>query len=146
MRKIENGNEASKTICQYADWLLSTVNKLYPEENFWQKPRSDLCQRKYEDFHDMNTDYVDLLNTCQRHTLRSTQYCLKQNSNQSEQTCRFKFPFQLCSSTKLEFEKINTKDKTVKYWVKLVTRRNDPRLNNHQDYSFKDGEVIVIYR
>ena len=132
LRKIENGKEASKTICQYADWLLSTVNPLSPEENFWEKPRPHPCQRKYEDIDDMNTDYVDLLNTCQRHTRCSTQYCLKQKSNQSEQTCRFKFPFQLCSSTKLEFEQINTKEKTVKYRVKLVTRRNDPRLNNHQ--------------
>ena len=129
LRKIQNGNEASKTICQYADWLLSTVNPLSPEENFWQKlfwPHP--CQRKYKDIDDMNTDYVDLLSTCQRNTQCSTQYCLKQ----SEQICRFKFPFQLCSSTKLEFEQINTKDKTVKYKVKLVTRRNDPRLNNHQ--------------
>ena len=57
----------------------------------------------------MNTDYVDFLNTCQRHTQCSTQYWLKQKSNESEQTCRLKLPFQLCSNTRLEFEQINLK-------------------------------------
>ena len=32
----------------------------------------------------------------------------------------------------MEFEKVNTKDKSVQYRAKIITKRNDSRLNNHQ--------------
>jgi len=44
----------------------------------------------------------------------------------------FNFPFELCDKTKLEFEKVNTKDKSVQYRAKIITKRNDSRVNNHQ--------------
>ena len=44
----------------------------------------------------------------------------------------FNYPFDLCDKTRLEFEKIHTKDKSVQYRAKLATKRNDTRLNNHQ--------------
>ena len=37
-----------------------------------------------------------------------------------------------CNKTTLEFEAVNTKDKTLRYRAKVVTKRNDSRLNNHQ--------------
>ena len=133
LNKIQKGKEASKALCQYADWLLSTMNPLPPDENLWHKPQSHPCQKKITQISDNDDeDYIDLLNTCQRHTRCSTQYCLKHKSNDSELKCRFNFPYELCNETKLEFEPVHTKDKSVKYKVKLVTKRNDSRLNNHQ--------------
>ena len=95
--------------CQEIDAIRDMFSEASQPLNFWERPRLHPCQRKYEDIDAMNTDYVDFLNTCQRHTQCSTQYCLKQKSNESEQTCRLKLLFQLCSNTRLEFEQINLK-------------------------------------
>ena len=42
------------------------------------------------------------------------------------------FSFEQKPQTTLEFEEINSKDHNVKYRAKIVTKRNDPRVNNHQ--------------
>ena len=70
-------------------------------------------------------DYVDLLNMVQRHTRCSTKYCLRKKQNESDLGCRFHFPFQPCTSTKLEFVPIHTKDGNAKYKAKIVTNRCD---------------------
>jgi hypothetical protein len=67
-----------------------------------------------------------------RHTRCSTSYCLRKKSNETELKCRFHFPFDHCSQTKLEFEKIHTSGDNEHYRAKIVTKRNDSRLNNHQ--------------
>lgn len=46
--------------------------------------------------------------------------------------CRFKYPFDLCEKTTLVFEPVHTKDKTPQFRAKIITKRNDSRLNNHQ--------------
>ena len=38
---------------------------------------------------------------------------LKQENNELQ--CVFKYPFDLCDKTRLEFEPVNSKDKTLKY-------------------------------
>ena len=96
-------------------------------------------------------DYVDLLNTVQRHTRCNTNYCLRKKENETELKCRFNFPFQLCTSTKLDFEPVHTKDGTTKYKAKIITKRNDSRLNNHQRLQLQgwrancDIQVVVDY-
>ena len=109
---IEAGNQASQTVCQYVDWLLSTMNPNPPNEDTWITPQVHPCQRKYKDIPnwDIDSDYVDLLNTVQRHTRGSTSYCLRKKGTESELKCRFHFPFYLCAQTKLEFEKVNSKN------------------------------------
>ena len=72
------------------------------------------------------------MNTVQRHTRCSTNYCLKRKDNESDLKCRCNYPFDLCDKTKLEFEKIHIKDRSIQYTAKIITKRNDPRLNNHQ--------------
>ena len=134
-QQIELGNKASKTACQYVDWLLSTVNPNPPDEDMWIRPEVHPCQRQYKDIHewDMDSDYVDLLNTVQRHTHCSTTYCLQRKSNEPEVKCRFHFPMDHCSDTKIEFEKINSKNSSEEqYRAKIITKRNDSRLNNNQ--------------
>ena len=60
-------------------------------------------------------------------------YCLRKKSNENELKCRFPFPFSHCTQTKIEFEKVHTKNSEVhQYRAKIVTKRNDSRLNNNQ--------------
>ena len=131
---IEAGNKAADLACQYVDWVLSTVNPNPPDDKMWIRPQVHPCQRCHNDIpeHELESDYIDLLNMVQRHTRCSTNYCLNKKSSESELKCRFHFPFDHCPQTKLEFEKINSKSDNLQYRVKLVTRRNDSRLNNHQ--------------
>ena len=76
--EIAAGNKASETVCQYVDWLLTTVNPNPPEDNIWQRPQIHPCQKKHKDIADcdIESDYCDLLNMVQCHTRCSTGYCL----------------------------------------------------------------------
>ena len=134
MQDIQKGKMATKTICDYVDSVLSTCNPKLPSQNNWSKPSVHPCKRHYLDLsHDEQChDYVTLLNAVQCHTRCSTTYCLRCKQNESDLKCRFNFPYDLCDKTRLQFEKIHTKDKSVQYKAKTITRRNDTRLNNHQ--------------
>ena len=131
---IQEGKRASEQICEYVDSLLSTCNPTPPESEVWTKPTLHPCRKFHEDIldADRDNDYADLLNTVQRHTRCSTKYCLRQKHDENHLQCRFNFPFECCAKTKLEFEQVHTKDKTIQYRAKIITKRNDPRLNNHQ--------------
>ena len=54
-------------------------------------------------------------------------------------------------SKKLEFEPINSKTAISQYKVKVITKRNDPRLNNHQRLQLQgwrancDIQVVIEY-
>lgn len=128
LNDIQKGKEATKTICDYVDSLLSTWNPKLPCENNWAKPVVHPCKQHYLHLshNEQCDDYVNLLNTVQRHTRCSTNYCLKRKENESDLKCRFNYPFNLCDKTTLEFEKIHTKDKSVQYRAKIITKRNDP--------------------
>ncbi|CAB3977795.1 ATP-dependent DNA helicase PIF1 [Paramuricea clavata] len=147
---IEAGQKAADTVCQYVDWLLSTVNPNPPDEDMWIRPEVHPCQRSSDiPEHEKQTDYVDLLNMVQRHTRCSTSYCLRKKSNETELKCRFHFPFDICPKTKLEFEKIHTSGDNEHYRAKIVTKRNDSRLNNHQQLQLQgwrancDIQVVI---
>ena len=131
---IDAGKNAERKVCQYVDWLLTTVNPLPPDTETWIKPKVHPCQKRHQDVHesDLETDYVDLINTVQRHTRCSTSYCLRKKQDESELKCRFHFPFESCPETKLEFEEVHTKKGEKTFRAKVVTKRNDSRLNNHQ--------------
>ena len=87
----------------------------------------------------------------QRHTRCSTDYYLRKKQNEHEYKCIFKFPFELSNATTLEFEPINTKDKTMQYKAKVTTKRNDPRLKNQQRLQLQDWransdiQVVINY-
>ena len=129
---IEAGEKAADTVCQYVDWLLSTINPNPPDEDVWMRSEVHPCQRNHHDIHenDKQSDYVDLLNMVQHHTHCSTSYCLRKKSNETELKCRFHFPFDLCCKTRLEFERIHTSGDNEHHPAKIVTKRNDARLNN----------------
>ena len=47
--------------------------------------------------------------------------------------CRFNYPLNLCPQTKLVFEPVHRSDgKLPQFKAKIVTKRSDTRLNNHQ--------------
>ena len=64
---IQAGKDASVKVCQYVDWLLSTVNPNPPHENMWMRPAFHPCQKRHEDILDfeLDNDYADLLNMVQ---------------------------------------------------------------------------------
>lgn len=108
---IREGKNGADRICKYVDWLLSTCNPDPPHGNVWIKPSVHPCQVRYEDIdYTMNdNDYVDLLNSVQRHTRCSTSYCLRKRVNETELKCRFNFPVENREKTTLLFEPILTK-------------------------------------
>ena len=86
----------------------------------------------------------------QRHTC-SSNYCLRKKGNDSDLKCRFNFLFEFCIKTKLEFEPIHSKSKDTVYKAKIVTKRNDSRLYNHQHLQLQgwrancDIQAVIDY-
>ena len=144
--------EAEKIICSYVNSLLSTWNANNPENMQWPKPNFHPCKKRFAEISEENLDedYQDLLNAVQRHTTCNSLYCLKQKDN-GKLCCRFDFPIEESKFTHLVFEKVHTKDKSVKYRAKVVTARNDARLNRHQRLQLQgwrancDINVIIDY-
>jgi len=150
-QQILDGKKSSDVLCKYVDWLLSTYNPDPPENGTWIKPSAHPCQRHHKNIKDFQNDYVDLLNTVQRHTHCSSNYCLKKKQSESDLKCRFNFPFELSTTTKLEFELIHSKSGNDSYKVKVITKRNDTRLNNHQHLQLQgwrancDIQAVIDY-
>lgn len=164
---IEAGKNATDKVCQYIDWLLSTVNPNPPHENMWMRPALHPCQKRHEDVLDfeldndyakrhedvldfeLNNDYADLLNMAQQHTNCSTNYCLRNKGNQSQLKCKFNYPFENSANTRLEFEEVHSEGDKVRYRAKFVSKRNDPRVNNNQQLQLQgwsancDIQVVI---
>ena len=149
--EIHEGKEAAAIVCRYVDFLLSTWNPSSPDDG-WSKPQIHPCQKSYLSLktNEMADDYVHLLNSVERHTTCSTNYCLRQN-DKSELHCRFNFPYDDCPDTRLDFEPINTKTGETKYKAVIVTKRNDSRLNRHQPLQLQgwrancDIQIVIDY-
>ena len=145
------GKKAADTVCKYDYWLLSTVNPNPPDDGIWIRPEQHPCQKRYQDIPecDKHDDYCNLLNVVQRHTHRSTS--LRKKTTDSEPKCRFKFPMDIYTKTRLEFEQIHTKGSEPQYRAKLLTKRYDSRLNNHQQLQLQgwrancDIQVVIDY-
>ena len=148
---IEEGKKAADKVCQYVDWLLSTINPNPPDNEMWIRPPVHPCQKRHENILDfeLDSDYSDLLNMVQRHTNCSTNYCLRNNGNSSQLKCRFHYPFQHSAKTTLQFEAVHSKGDKVHYKATVVTKRNDSRLNNHQQLQLQgwrancDIQVVI---
>ena len=147
---IQDGVHSARIICSYADWLFSTFNPDPPEDGNWVKPKLHPCQHSMIDT-DPDQDLVNLINTVQRHTRCSSTYCLRKGKGEDMQ-CRFDFPKPLCSETHLEFQKIRLKHADTEYKVKVVTKRNDTRINNYQQLQLQgwrancDIQLILSFR
>lgn len=96
LHKVNEGQRAELLFCQYVNFLLTIGNPCTPDQGL-SKPGSHPCQTIYlmvKKKTQMEHDYVNLLNSIQRHTLTtcSTKYRLREN-DKSELHCRFNFPF-----------------------------------------------------
>jgi len=88
--KIQAVIQAEKSICQYHDFLISCSNPI--DSNDWEKPSRHPCKVSFFDNERfVNEDYIDLVNTVQRHTKCNSSYCLKTDKN-GDKKCRFDFP------------------------------------------------------
>ena len=112
---------------------MSTYNPCPPDSEIWIKPKIHPCKQRHECVADIDDDYTNLLNTVQRHTRCNTRYCLRYKQGVKDMQCRFNYPFDLCPQTKLVFEPVHRSDgKLPRFKARIVTKRNDTRLNNHQ--------------
>ena len=136
---IVAGEKAAKIVCQYVDWF-STFNPNLPDDGNWQKPNIHPAQTHACDIPggSIDDDYCDLLNMVQCHTRCSTNYCLRKKNKESELKCRFDFPKDACCRTRLEFQQIHTSGDEQCYKAKVVTKRNDSRLNNNQQLQLQN--------
>ena len=113
--------------------MVSSYNPCPPESEIWTKPKTHPCSKQFSQIskQDLDSDYVNLLNTVQRHTQCSTKYCLRYKQDNKGPQCRFNYPYDICDNTKLVFKPIHSRDNTSQFKAKIVTKRNDARLNNH---------------
>jgi DNA replication protein DnaC len=115
LREDEN---SLKEITKYIDSLVTTIN---PGPNT-PVPNNHLCQKRLEELHDDEQDYIELVNKLQRHTRCSPAYCLRTKRGQ-QQSCRFGFPKEESNHTFLRDDSHGHPE--------LITARNDPYINPH---------------
>ncbi|KAK3926567.1 ATP-dependent DNA helicase [Frankliniella fusca] len=117
---IVNASQEEMTkVVQYFDKLISTI---HPNINEAPVPTHP-CRKKLSEVVNFEEDLAQLLNRVQRHTVCTPGYCLKK---ENPPTCRFNFPAPMQESSDL--------DLTDKNNIKLVTARNDSRLNKYNAY------------
>lgn len=143
--RVFEGLAAEKEICQYHDSLLTTMNPVNPEE--WSRPNVHPCKVKFsEAMEEKDSDYVDLVNSIQRHSKCNSAYCLRYDKA-GNQFCRFKFPFDDCKETYIEYQKLDNSE----FRPVVISARNDPRINRHQKEMIQtwrancDFQLIIDY-
>ena len=121
---IENDIIAEDKVTKFTDTLLTAFNNSL---NFVQAvvPEPHPCSLRTSliQNEDIDDDYNDLINCCQRHVCRVNGNCKSKNAKKA---CRYDYPFDVSEKTRIEFEEsINS----VK--AKLILKRNDPYMNLH---------------
>ena len=153
---IQKGKIAAQTVERYHDWLITTENALNQEimdqegNMNWDKPQDHQCTKTFTDMKTEDakkTDYINLQCSCERHTYCKPGYCLRRRqitekrlpngqiqklpAGTFEEYCRFDFPFDCRTDTKLLFEPHELKDGSVRYIAKIHSKRNDRFMNTH---------------
>jgi hypothetical protein len=127
---IEAGETAEKTICKFADFVISTWN---PHHGKFTEPEMHPSTYSKRDIapSEEKQKHLDIVNVVNRH-YQCGPWCLRKTKNSQTKVCRYHFPFELCTETHLEFSARSTNSAgEVFYRVKIVTKRNDPLLNNY---------------
>jgi hypothetical protein len=118
-------DEYKANVIQYFDKLVSTWNP----DKYLQPLNFHPCQVRLESVGEEDSlrleDYTRLLNKVQRHTVCSEAYCLRRKKAGSNLECRFKFPIEERTETELVMDNGS---------FRLVTKRNDDRLNSHNPF------------
>lgn len=123
----ENIEEATQeeldAIIEYFNDLISAVN---PDKNSAQ-PDEHPCRIRYNHVTDFQEDLAQLLNTVQRHTECSRDYCIRYNKKTKAHQCRFKFPND-------KFLTRATIEKNEDEEMEFHPARNDERLNKYNQF------------
>lgn len=61
---VETGEQAQARLCQYADWLVTTINNSLPSSVDWVYPSLHTCSQSYLDISEDDNDhhYINLVN------------------------------------------------------------------------------------
>ena len=146
---IRDGKLAKDKVITYIDTLITTCNPLDQEQQSQHHVATGLqhsCAQRIHNYNDdqLETDYMELVNSVQRHKTCST-YCRRYKKGKAY--CRFKFPFDLQPSTTIDF----TENRNGNFKVDLKTQRNDPIMNKHnrcQLQNFRsnvDMQIVLDY-
>ena len=131
---IAEGNQAAEIVIKYCDWLTCTFNKDLPSDNWCMPtPQNHPCAKNPLNTQSHEQDYCELVNVVERHTKCSAAYCLRKKIGQNETKCRFEYPCQLQLETELHFEELPNH----RIHAKVVTKRNDPLINSHNESLLK---------
>ncbi|KAE8738768.1 hypothetical protein FOCC_FOCC015740 [Frankliniella occidentalis] len=125
----EATQEELDVIVDYFNDLISAINPDSHSEREDDHP----CRKVYGNVTDFQKDLAELLNTVQRHTKCSTEYCIKYNNRTKESKCRFGFPI-------LD---LNDQAKCVANEsgeIEFCPARNDDRLNKYNQF------IIQLWR
>ena len=108
---------------RYFDPFL-VVHQDWPHEQ-WRIPQPHLSAVNLSAIEDADAEYYRLVNTVERHTRSRSAHCLRRKNLGVPAECRFGFPKGL--ETHFNYELLPHR----KIGAKLVTERNDHRLNSH---------------
>ena len=123
LKDISIGGElAEQNVITYADTLLTAMNSRPRfESGSVAVPDPHPCTKNTLEYLDnpdsLDTDYLELLNCCQRHICRPDGYCKSKNGK----GCRLNYPIQLQRGTTINFEEVGSSVR-----AKIALKRNDP--------------------
>ncbi|KAK3914465.1 Vacuolar membrane-associated protein iml1 [Frankliniella fusca] len=121
--------EELEVIVDYFKNLISAINPDSHTEINDDHP----CRKVYGNVIDFQKDLAELLNTVQRHTRCSTEYCLRYNKRTKESKCRFGFPIlELNEEAKCQANECGE--------IEFCPARNDDRLNKYNQF------IIQLWR
>ena len=115
-RNVCEGKLSEDQICNYADRIMTADIPSPPFNGEWVNPDIQPCKKKVQDLKDceLEHDDCDLVNKTQRYTIGNSGYCLR-NSGAGTQYCLFKFPFNPCQNTHIEYQ-----EGKFKKWNQLI--------------------------
>ena len=127
---IKEGIKAENEICNYYDYLISCSNP--GNINDWIQPAKHPCRNSFVTaVVELDSDYIDIVNSVQRHSKCNSPYCLREDK-QGNQYCRFHYPFHINKEIYISYTEMPNKGEKH-FKAEVVAQRNDdPRVNRHQ--------------
>jgi len=128
IKKLEElsllGTQSESTVITYTDTLLTAVNPREKTKNTIDTTGPHPCSIDTTGMSDdqLNEDYSEIINVCQRHTCRVEGYCKSTKGG-----CRFGYPLNVSNKTTIEF----TMGKNGNIKAEIHVKRNDPMMNIH---------------
>ena len=149
-KKIDDGLVSKEIVERYHDWLIQAENPLGgtpiddKNKTIWSRPNQHPCSKCFLNLNsdDYENDYIDCVNTFQRHKTCRAGYCLRTRKvvtkehpeGELQEYCRFDSPWEVRDTTALTFEETELKNGDKKFVAKITPKRNDPLVNTHSRF------------